>query len=313
MRAIGVKWVRFDVDWSKIQPDSATSYDWTDYDRIVQALQANGLHGLGIIDFTPTWAQSTACAGSNRCEPADPAQYAAFAKTVAARYSPDGMHTWEIWNEPNITDFWLPQADTSEYTQMLKLSYQGIKNADPASTVLVGGLASCGTGAGNLSPTDFLSGIYASGGKGSFDAVADHPYAIPFLPSFGWYWNYWQQMAITSPSLRSVMVANGDGAKKIWITEYGTPTGGPGGEASNGMTMAEQYDDHVTESLQAETVTQAVQLYKSYPWAGAFFWYSYEDNGTDESDAENFYGLLRADGSRKPAYYAFQTAISNAQ
>ncbi|HUD11231.1 MAG TPA: hypothetical protein VMS08_02370, partial [Candidatus Saccharimonadia bacterium] len=36
MRAIGVKWVRFDVDWSSIQPESSTAYDWSDYDRIVQ-------------------------------------------------------------------------------------------------------------------------------------------------------------------------------------------------------------------------------------------------------------------------------------
>jgi hypothetical protein len=196
------------------------------------------------------------------------------------------------------------------YTQMLKLSYSSIKAVDPASTVLTGGTAACGTGSGNLSASDFLSGIYANGGKGYFDAVADHPYAIPFLPEFGWYWNYWQQMAATSPSVRSVMVAAGDGAKKIWITEYGTPTGGPGSVAASGMTMAEQPDDHVTEALQAETVTQAVSLVKSYSWVGGFFWYSYKDNGTDESDTENFYGLVRADGSRKPAYYAYQSALA---
>ena len=30
----------------------------------------------------------------------------------------------------------------------------------------------------------------------------------------------------TSPSIRSIMVANGDSAKKIWITEFGAPTSG---------------------------------------------------------------------------------------
>jgi len=311
MRALGVRWVRFDVDWSQIQPSSSSAYSWAGYDRVASALQANGLNGLGIITYTPAWARMAECSGSDKCSPSDPNAYANFAGTVAARYAPKGIHTWEIWNEPNSADFWLPEANTSAYTQILKLSYAAIKHIDPRSTVLTGGTASNGTGHGNLLPADFIAGIYANGGRGYFDAVADHPYSRPFLPSFNWYWNAWQQMANTQPNIRSIMVANGDGAKKIWITEYGTPTGGPGGLATNGLLFSERDDDHVTEALQAKTVTTAVAMYRAYSWAGPFFWYSYKDNGTSPNDTENFYGLVRADGTHKPAYAAYKSAIAN--
>jgi hypothetical protein len=313
MRAIGVTWVRFDIEWSQVQAAGAGDYNWGPYDTLVQAVRASGLHGLAVIDYTPAWARDSACAGSDKCEPASASAYASFATAVAARYAPQGIDTYEIWNEPNITDFWLPSANAALYTQMLKASFSGIEDVAPGATVLTGGAAACGTGNGNLSPADFLSGIYTNGGRGYFTGVADHPYAIPFLPDFNWYWNYFQQISDTTPSVRSVMIANGDAAKKIWLTEYGLPTGGPGSLATSGMSLSEQNDDHDTEALQATAATEAADYYlANRSFIGGLFWYSYQDLSTDQSDTENFYGLLRYDGSPKPAYYALQQAIQSA-
>jgi hypothetical protein len=41
----------------------------------------------------------------------------------------------------------------------------------------------------------------------------------------------------------------------------------------------------------------------------ALFWYSYKDDGTASHTTENFYGLLRADGTKKPAYASFKQAV----
>lgn len=265
---------------------------------------------IGIIDYTPSWARSPRCPSSDKCQPSDAALYAKFAATAAARYAPMGLHTWEIWNEENITDFWKPAPNTAAYTQLLKLSYSAIKRVDPHSFVLTGGFSSAGTGDQNLSAIDFLKGIYANGGHGYFDAVADHPYTRTYLPTLRTTQNAWLQMASTNPSLRSIMLAHGDGAKKIWITEFGAPTGGPGPIASDGSSLSDLRDDHVTPALQASMASVAVSLVRTYPWVGAFIWYSYQDPGTSSSDNENFYGLVRADGSFKPAYYAYQAALT---
>ena len=120
--------------------------------------------------------------------------------------------------------------------------------------------------------------------------------ARPAAPGEAQGWSAWYQMYGTSPSLRSVMVANGDGAKKIWATEFGAPTNGPGG--------------YVSEATQAQYVTQAYAAFRSYDWAGPLMWYSHRDAGTTTDTRENFFGLLRYDFSPKPAYTAYQTAAT---
>jgi hypothetical protein len=306
IKSIGVSWVRFDLDWSNIGAQGPGQYDWSDYDRVVSAINAHGLHSLAILDFTPGWAQSSVCSGSKMCEPANASEYGTFAAAAAAHYAPSGVRDWEIWNEPNNSAFFQPAADPVAYTSLLRAAYTAIKGVEPNATVLTGGLAPADDSGGNMSPPDFVNGMYNAGADGYFDALADHPYTWPYSPAYYLPGNAWDQMI----TIRNIMVAHGDGGKKIWITEYGAPTGGPGATASSGMTTAEGGDDHVTDALQAQMVTDAVHGATSYPWIGGFFWYSYIDQGTDSSTVENFFGLLNPDGSRKPAYYAFKQAIA---
>ena len=69
--------------------------------------------------------------------------------------------------------------------------------------------------------------------------------------------------------------------------------------------------NHVTEALQNLILTNAVTSYRSFgSWAGPMFWYSYKDLGTSPSTAENFFGLIRADGSTKPAYATFKNLLA---
>ena len=100
----------------------------------------------------------------------------------------------------------------------------------------------------------------------------------------------------TSPSARSVMIANGDGAKQIWPTEFGEPTG-----------TASQA---VSEATQASYVTAAYAALKGVSWAGPAFLYSGWDNGTDLSNVENNFGIIHHDWSLKPAYTAYAAAAS---
>jgi hypothetical protein len=303
---LGAKWIRFDFDWSLIQPNNASSYNWTAYDRLVTASNKYNLQILGILDYTPGWAHSSSCQ-SEQCAPSSNSQFATFAEAVSKRYAPQGVHTWEVWNEPNNPQFWQPSADPNAYTQLLQQTYQAIHAQDPDATVLTGGLSPQATTNNSYSPTDFLTAIYKDGGKGDFDAVADHPYSFPLTPSNSG-GGAWSQMV---NNLRPVMVANGDASKKIWITEFGAPTNGPGPKATvNNLNLAAS-PYVVDETLQAQELTAALNLTKSYSWAGPFFYYSYQDAGTDTSTNENFFGLVRADGSHKPAYAVFQQAASS--
>jgi len=214
-----------------------------------------------------------------------------------ARYSSQGISDWEIWNEPNNAGFWGPQADCDSYTALLKVTYTAIKQADPNAIVLTGGLAPESTDGSNVSPIDFLTCIYKDGGKDYFDGVADHPYTFPNLPSSNSA-NAWAQMSFTSPSLRSVMTTNSDANKKIWMTEFGVPTNGPDAQW------------YVSEAQQSDMITDTLNLYKTYDWAGPLFFYTLKDPGTATSTNENFFGLIRYDGSLKPAFNTLKNIIS---
>jgi polysaccharide biosynthesis protein PslG len=309
--SLGVGWIRIDMSWADVQPQNAQQYNWGSLDRVVAAATQRHIKILAILDYTPAWARPTDCATSQKCAPASDSQFATYATAAVRRYAPQGVQTWEIWNEPNLEGFWQPAPNPLAYTHLLQASYKAIKQIDPASTVITGGLGPLDDSATSIDQLSFLSDIYGDGAKPYFDAVGYHPYSYPALPSYVVSWNSWSTMADLPTSVRSIMAANGDSAKQVWITEYGAPTGGPGALATTTDSNFTAGPDHVSESLQAEMLAQATTQYKETPWMGGFFWYSYQDLGISTANSQNFFGLLRYDGSKKPAYYAMQEAVSS--
>lgn len=301
-KASGAKWVRFQLIWANVQVGGPNYYYWAAYDQLIAGLAARGLKPLPILIDTPAWARASDCTDAPECHAADPQQFANFAAVAAARYKNQGVHDWEIWNEPNSRIFYKPNPDPAEYTTLLRATYTAIKSVDPSATVITGGTApaanqSDAQGVKWIAPTDFLQGIYDNGGRGYFDAVGQHPYTFPNMPDWTSPWSAWYQTFGTTTSFRSIMAAHGDGAKKIWATEFGAHTDPQG-------------VGYVTEAQQAAMVTVASRLWSSYSWAGPLIFYSYIDRGTDPADRENFFGLVRADGTPKPALAAFRAAAT---
>jgi beta-xylosidase len=289
IKSLGATWVRYDIEWSNIQYEGPGKYNWTDYDRAVKAVSGRGLNSLLIIDYSPPWARQAGCKDTAMCAPADPQAYGAFAGEVAKRYSRYGIHHYEIWNEPNNANFFRPSANVAHYTAMLKAAHAAIKAADPKAVVITAGLSPAATWGDDISPPDFVRGMYANGAKGHFDALAHHPYTWPTWPGNSDPNNAWGQLAV----IHTVMAVHGDGAKKIWLTEYGAPTGGGG---------------HVSETVSAQMLSKAVATAGNIPWLGPLFWYTYQDPGVNQSNDEDWFGLIRANGTRKPAYDAFRSA-----
>lgn len=306
LEELGVGWVRFDFDWSKIQPDNANSYNWQTYDRLVSKARAHNLIVLGILDFTPAWARPAGCT-AKQCAPKDPASFATFAAAVSDRYQDQGLHYWEIWNEPNTTAFWQPKPNPAAYTKLLQLSARALRHQDSQALIIAGGTAPAASDGSQISPVDFLKGIYKANGQKSFDAIAHHPYTYPVPPSYASD-HAWAQMSTTHNNLRAVMKTHNDENKAIWITEYGAPTGGAGPTAQQENLRLKEHPWHVDENLQSYSLAEAIRLHRTYNWAGPMFIYSYQDAGSDPTVNENFFGLVRLDGSHKPAYDTLQQA-----
>lgn len=296
IKAAGMGWIRLDIAWPDVAPNGAGQYNWSSYDRVARLARNAGVKVIGILDYTPTWARSSSCSGSQFCTPANPSQYGSYAGATAAHFAPLGINVWEIWNEPNINQFYEPSPNPKSYVSLLKSAYPAIKQANPSSTVLTAGLSPSGTFDGNYSPSDFLTQIYVQGGRGYFDAVAAHPYTYPDSPAANNPYDAWGQLT----EMHNIMTSRGDGGKLIWITEYGAPTGGPSSDPN----------DHISEAAQSTLLRDAIYSYRTMSWLGPMMFYTYQDASFSTSTSENFYGLRRADGSAKPAYTTIKSILN---
>jgi hypothetical protein len=293
IRSAGITSVRVDADWSWVQPTSPANFDWTQLDQEIDEIRAAGMSVDIIIDGCPRWATSPKDAKYSSPQPASAMLYATWAADVAARYAPKGVHYFEIWNEPNNEQFWQPRPNPSAYVADLKAASVAIKAIDPSAFIISGGLAPERTDGVNYSPIDFLKAMYAAGAKGSFDALGYHPYSFPALPDTYEPWSAWSQMDDTNPSIRSVMISNGDSDKSVWITEFGAPSGGPRG---------------VGEAAQRTALYVAIAYAKSTSWIGAFYIYTWQDTIGGPS-VDNWFGLLSSMGSPKLAYSTVVTML----
>jgi len=167
----------------------------------------------------------------------------------------------------------------------VQAAYPAIKAIDPGATVVTGGLSPAPDSPDGtlMSPVAFLRGVYAAGGRGSFDAVGHHPSNWPFMPlrpepnfndnAFGG----------VTPKLYETMQANGDGAKKIWATEMGAPTPWQGSDAA----------------YLAAYIREGYTAWSAWSFAGPLLWYSYRDGGTDPGDVEQHFGVVSRDFTPK--------------
>jgi polysaccharide biosynthesis protein PslG len=294
MRTAGITAVRLEADWASVQSGGPREFAWGPLDQVVRLAISAGMSVDLVIDGCPRWAAVAAAAGDPWPEPSSAAQYGEWAAEVAARYGPAGVRDFEIWNEPNDIAFWQPAPNPHAYTEDLIAAYRGIKRADPAAFVISGGLAPEVTTGGNYNAIEFLRDMYRYGAQGHFDALGYHPYSYPALPSSYEPWSGWSQMAQTDPSLRRTMTNAGDGGKPVWITEVGAPSAGPQG---------------VGAATQAMEITEAIRTARATSWIGALYIYSWQDVGTSASNSQDWFGVVSATGTRKPAYWALASAI----
>ena len=140
----------------------------------------------------------------------------------------------------------------------------------------------------------FVDRMYRAGARRWLDAVSVHPYSFPSLPSDSRTrgWNIYQRLGL----IRAVMLRNGDARKKIWLTEYGAPTG------SGGVA--------VTESRQADIIVDGLRLARAQPYLGPMFLFSGRDRGENQDDKEDNFGLLKRNWAAKPAWFALQQAAA---
>jgi Beta-galactosidase len=301
MRAAGVGTERMEISWDLVEPQKG-QYDFTLPDRKVLAAARAGIDVLALIVRSPAWAAQHPAQPFS--PPRDPADYAAFATALVARYGPNGqlwrehpevaprpVRTWQVWNEPNIALYWTKQPFMRGYARLLNIAYAAIKQADPKATVVMAGLA-------NFSWRD-LRRLFERGGTNlRFDVAAVHPFSG--RPS-----NSLKIVALN----RQVLDRHGASGKPIWLTELTW-------SSAKGRKRKLTKNWETTEAGQAERLRTAYGLFVRDRKAlklKRIYWYTWVTVDRDSPNSFDYSGLrtARPDGTvvDKPAARAFRAVV----
>jgi hypothetical protein len=301
MRAAGVRSERMEIAWDLVEPQRG-QYDFSLPDRKVLAAARAGIDVLGLIVRTPPWAAEQP--GQVFSPPRDPADYAAFAAALVARYGPNGelwrehpdvpkrpVRAWQIWNEPNLAAYWTKQPFMRAYARLLDAAHDAIKRADAKATVVMAGLA-------NFSWRD-LKRLFERGGAAlRFDVAAVHPFS-------GRPVNAVKIVALN----RRVLNRHGAKAKPIWLTELTW-------SSAKGKKRPLTKDWETTEAGQAQRLKTAYRLFiagRKLLKLQRIYWYTWVTVDRDSPNSFDYSGLrtLRPDGTvvDKPAARAFRAVV----
>jgi hypothetical protein len=303
IRGTGARVLRQVFSWALIEPTPG-AYDFALHDGFVAAATRAGLGVLPILFDPPAFRSSRPPIGARHgtYPPASNAEFAAYARLLVERYGPGGafwtehpelpqapIRSWQIWNEPNLPQYWPAGPDPAAYAAMLTAVAAAIRTVDPGARLVSAGLSDSELG---IPATEFLRAMYDASAKGAFDAVAVHPYA-PASDLVA------QEVADVVRELRRA----GDDAR-VLITELGWPTRGPGGGA---LVVSERAQAVLT----ARTLTQLARLRRPLRLDGVFY-FNWRDAPPPPRSRDHWRlhtGLLRSDHSPKPAAAALTRAV----
>ncbi len=315
MSRAGIESVRFYLPWAAVEAER-DRYDWSQPDSVMRGLAGAGLEAFPFLAGSPEWAAHRDRFG---CEGGECASYApasietryAFAQFAAAavqRYGPGGtfwqlhptlpekpVRTWQVWNEPNLARFYEPDADASEYADLLRLTSTAIRVADPGAEIVLGGLFGPSSNSRMIGARRFLKELYREPQiSDSFDGIAVHPYSPKV-----------RGVLDQIEAARRVGRAN-DADFDLWITEIGWASAGRR-DQNLVKTPREQAD------MLRKSFTRFLRRARAWDLRGAY-WYAWRDTPRNAPVCAwcSGAGLIDKHGSAKPAYRELQR-LTNAR
>ena len=226
--------VRDSLLWNEVEPVEGER-DWSVPDGVVTDLRAAGIEPLLVVVGSPSWANGVPESKPGHdlyVPPRGPAldswlqRYSKFLAAAVRRYHVVVKH-WEIWNEPNLIDFWRPRPDPVVYGQVYYTLRATILSADPTASVAVGGLGDL-----TVAPAPSIPGLAflrrLARTRAPISNVAIHPYTSlahpPDVRVSGE--NNFQDIE----RIHELLVSLREPAL-IWVTEWGWPSASVGRQA----------------------------------------------------------------------------------
>ncbi len=294
LESSGATVVRVPVAWAQVAPAKPANpadpadpaYSWARTDAVLDGLRDRKITPLVVFSQTPSWSNG----GKAPEWLTNVDDYAAFVRAFAARYSGTAhaaVRLYEPWNEPNNGAMLMPQwsgagasatvASPELYAKILQRARAEIRAVTADAAVIGLGLADVQDGTaetGAVGVTEFIAAFRPFGATMDGAAVHLAPTAAPAESS----------LARLPQVLNEINTVAAD--HDVLVTSVGYATG-PGG---------------VTEADQAQYLTQTLATLARTPRVRLAVWEAVDDTLGRPA------GLIRADGTEKPAWKVFAAA-----
>jgi len=266
----GFKFIRMDLNWGGIEREKGVyDFERSGYDALTEGCLKRGIRILYILDYSNRVYESDQSVRT----PEGREAFAVFAETSAKRYSGKGI-LWEIWNEPNISQFWRPQPSYEDYCALVEAISSRVKKADPSGLVVAPATSGI--------PFDWLEECFRRGLLKWIDALTVHPYR-PQSPETAIkdYARLNDLIKRYAPEGKNMPVISGE-----W-----------------GYSLINWDRIRLSEEQQARYLVRMflINLYQGVPVS---IWYDWKDDGTDPDEREHHFGTMSLDLNPKPACLA---------
>ncbi len=214
--AAGVRSARISTWWCMVEPEKDV-YRWRSLDKAIQIARNYGMDVMLQIFYTPDWAAlghdvegNCIDPGYRNLPPQDMNDWSDFMAELTARYGPTGkdqVHAWEIWNEPDLLEFWyIPEdpwhAGAPMYAKLVQRARAQVDANDPNGKLVVGSLS-------DIYGPRFLGDLMALEGE---DDIRDDIDVLSF-----------HLFAEAALKIYSFKEALGDNHFELWATELNSP------------------------------------------------------------------------------------------
>jgi len=313
---LGVNYLQLQLRWDRIAPTRPANpsdpndpaYKWPKtLDQDIANAEAVGIHYALMLMGAPSWANG----GHDDpfFAPLSADDYAAFATAASKRY-PTVDH-WMVWGEPNgLASFEpsIPQRRGAKrltpaqaqaprhYAEVLDAAYGAFKAVNPGNVVIGGMTYNLGLAINSFNWVRYMK--LPNGKPPRLDLWGHNPFSYrepglhrPPSPDGQVDFSDMQRFAKYIDHYRH-------GRVKFWLSEFTIPTQAP--DVAFG-TFAEP------PAVAAKWIRSAFKVAHAFRRITTMAWYSLYDEPPSTSGAPmRSEGLLFADGTPKPGYYAFK-------
>lgn len=291
IESIGGNVARVTLKPQSLQPVNGSQFDQGyigRLDRFMADARERNIKVIVAVWGTPCWNGPLAVecllgpSGAINSPPANPARYGDVVEFALERW-PQDIAAVEVWNEPNLSLFWL--GTDAQYVELVRQAKLARGRAQ-SSVPIVGGAISS-------SDTAYLNRLYDAGLANHADDISIHPYnfggngqgfgdpASSGAPTQN-------NFALGITAMREVMELRNHGDGDLWLTEFG-------------YAVCPAYPYCVTEAQQAECNARSFQIAADRSYiAGATVFSARDLTSQNEVIFDARFGLARFDFTERP-------------